>query len=144
MYRGASICFQCRRLWSTSYILDSIFLVVYQWDVSGKAASVKRHYFINNKYLGSTEVPANTPAYSNFFYCWSCGEVYARTPLDTPGQWIGNQGCCEKCPPMKEAWRQLPGSIWHSYAQEQYWPFPDEVLKREFWIAINWEAAGWK
>jgi len=105
---------------------------------------MNRLYFIDNKYLGKSKVPKELEwEESVFWYCWKCGEVYARFPVEDqpwqgyPPHWRAWEGCCRACPPCAIKMCNMPGSVWHWSSFRYNSQYPEEVLKRELLLTID-------
>ena len=102
---------------------------------------MNRSVIIQGELIASTPIPQHLLCeHSILWYCSSCGEVYARLPVDGPARWHAIEGCCSNCLPAKSVWWQIPGSIWCSYNWQYNCQLPLEVIKREFKLALDyWE-----
>ena len=93
-----------------------------------------QHFFIEGKYLGS--VPRDGRAHSHMFFCFQCGDVWARCPVDPPGpsstNWVSHPVRCRKCGAGHTLTVDTPGSLWQEWPEPEFpAAFPDAVLQWE-------------
>jgi len=102
---------------------------------------VKRHYFIDNKYLGFSEVPTKLQwGFNILWFCQQCGEVYGREQVEDrphrPAPWLSRQGCCKKCTPEYPMQYWVPGSIWSLHPIHNK-DLPEMVLAHELQMHLK-------
>ena len=116
-------------------------------------AQYRQLFIIEGKYLGeSPRSPIQSGdsllAPQGFaFFCFYCGEVFARCPVtleEVPQPWQYRAACCRRCAEKARPFpRSFPGSIWDDYAPKSFLAaFPPEVLRRE--LLLHLEYALWK
>lgn len=73
---------------------------------------------------------------SYLFFCYRCGEVYARA-IRRGSTFQSSRGTCSTCPPESTEWNWLPGSIWSDYDPSFNAALPLEAVRREFELHLN-------
>jgi len=112
----------------------------------------KQSFFVEGRFFGETVFSvthdprfiATVPS-SLLFFCYKCGEPYARCPVEPldsfrgvnsydsareggTTQWVPIYGVCKNCP--SDFHLSVPGSLFYSYGLVERMPL--ELLKREF------------
>lgn len=81
--------------------------------------------------------PRRKQAVSYVFFCYNCGEIFAKAV--TPGKhYQSYRMACSSCPPESEEWNWLPGSVWCPWDKEFNDSLPDAVIEREFYLHLAW------
>lgn len=108
---------------------------------------MKRLFFVGGRMLATVDFPdPESSKLSLLWYCYRCGEVYARVVTEDEGKiaaWTPRQGCCSKCSPNPFVNRLVPGSIWDRDSLTDYNDtLPEAVMKREFELTIKAKEEG--
>lgn len=93
-----------------------------------------QHFLIEGKYLGQALRPPGSPSLG--FFCYECGEVWARAPVDghqpQVTKWHYLASLCRKCGDKVGYSLTVPGSIYFAYPDAGFpAAFPDAVLQWE-------------
>jgi hypothetical protein len=103
-----------------------------------------QHFFIEGQYLGEVlreprlvEGQLLQPK-SLLFYCGTCGDVWAKMPVDGC-EWLGYRMSCRKhADAYDSAFGRPGGSIIMSWESDLISTFPEGVLKRELNLWLNY------
>lgn len=94
-----------------------------------------QHFLIEGKYLGQALRPPGSPSLG--FFCYECGEVWARAPVDgppttCPTKWHYLASLCRRCGARHQYTLTVPGSLYFLYPDAGFpAAFPDAVLQWE-------------
>ena len=100
-----------------------------------------RHFFINNKHLGTASIgyakvqEEYRIPWGYAFLCPTCGEVWARTPVDHPKSKF--QAITRGCPKHKQHEIEVPGSLWLDWDRDFTKSFPFDALLYEVTLHLQ-------
>jgi hypothetical protein len=101
-----------------------------------------QHFIIEGRYLGSAErqfsLTRGANPLSEAFLCWSCGECFAKCPIDGR-PWNFHRMTCRKCKKM-DGLSICPGSLWMSWDHEFTAALPLPVLQWEFERELDYQG----
>lgn len=83
--------------------------------------------------MESIDEGRNHSVTSHIFYCYNCGEVFAK--VVNGGTYFAYRSCCTSCPPEGEYFNWLPGSIWTGNDEFNN-ALPKPLIEREFWLHL--------